>query len=117
QDDQARSRRSGGAAHHALRARRHNAQAPGSAQPQARGRTPMKKTLRGKQTVTIRAPRAQIWRYAMDLAKVPEYNPRVAPVESGSGDGQRAAGVRYRCHLLGDADHCTEEDVEIVPME
>ena len=75
------------------------------------------KTFRGEQTVTIRAPRAQIWRYAMDLAKVPEYNPRVARVESASGDGQRAAGVKYRCHLVGGAHHCTEEDVEIVPME
>jgi len=53
----------------------------------------------------------------MDLAKVPEYNPRVARVESGSGDGQRAAGMSYRCHLVGGAHHCTEEDVEIVPME
>ena len=75
------------------------------------------KTFRGAQTVTIRAPRAQIWRYAMDVAKVPDYNPRVGRVESGSGDGQRAAGVRYRCHLVGGAHHCIEEDVEIVPME
>jgi hypothetical protein len=53
----------------------------------------------------------------MDLAKVPEYNPRVARVDSGSGDGQRAAGVRYRCHLVGGAHYCTEEDLQIVPME
>jgi hypothetical protein len=53
----------------------------------------------------------------MDLAKVPEYNPRVARVESTSGDGQRAAGVSYRCHIVGGAHHCTEKDVEIVPME
>ena len=53
----------------------------------------------------------------MDLAKITEYNPRVARVEPGSGEGKRAAGVSYRCHLVGGAHCCTEEDIEIVPME
>ena len=73
-------------------------------------------TFRGRQTVTIQAPRAQVWEYAMDLAKIAEYNPRVARVEPGSGDGRRAAGVSYQCHVVG-GGRCTEEDVEIVPME
>jgi uncharacterized protein YndB with AHSA1/START domain len=75
------------------------------------------KTFRGRQTVTIQAPRAQVWEYVMDLAKIPEFNPRVVRVEPGSGDGRRAAGVSYQCHVVVGAHHCTEEDVEIVPME
>jgi uncharacterized protein YndB with AHSA1/START domain len=74
-------------------------------------------TFRGRQTVTIQAPRARVWEYVMDLAKIAEYNPRVARVEPGSGDGRRGAGVRYQCHLAGGAHRCTEEDVEVVPME
>jgi hypothetical protein len=50
----------------------------------------------------------------MDLAKIAEYNPRAARVEPGSGDGRRAAGVSYQCHV-GGGGRCTEEDVEIVP--
>jgi uncharacterized protein YndB with AHSA1/START domain len=73
--------------------------------------------FRGRQTVTIHSPRAQVWEYAMDLAKIAEYHARVARVEPGSGDGRRAAGVSYQCHLVGGAHRCTEEDVEIVPME
>ena len=74
-------------------------------------------TFRERQTVTIHSPRARVWEYAMDLAKITEYNPRVARVEPGSGEGKRAAGVSYRCHLVGGAHCCTEEDMEIVPME
>jgi uncharacterized protein YndB with AHSA1/START domain len=73
-------------------------------------------TFRGRQTVTIQAPRAQVWEYVTDLAKIAEYNPRVARVEPGSGDGRRAAGVSYQGHVVG-GGRCTEEDVEIVPME
>jgi hypothetical protein len=58
-------------------------------------------TFRGRQTVTIHSPRAQVWEYAMDLAKIAEYNPRVARVEPGSGDRRRAAGVSYQCLLVG----------------
>ena len=74
-------------------------------------------TFRERQTVTIHSPRARVWECAMDLAKITEYNPRVARVEPGSGEGKRAAGVSYRCHLVGGAHCCTEEDIEIVPME
>ena len=42
-------------------------------------------TFREQQTVTIHSPRAQVWEYAMDRAKIAEYNPRVARVEPGSG--------------------------------
>jgi|SRR6516164_9102032 len=42
-------------------------------------------TFREQQTVTIHSPRAQVWEYAMDRAKIAEYNPRVARVELGSG--------------------------------
>jgi uncharacterized protein YndB with AHSA1/START domain len=73
-------------------------------------------TSRGRQTVTIQVPRAQVWEYVMDLAKIAEYNPRVARVEPGSGDGRRAAGVSYQCHVVV-GGRCTEEDIEIVPME
>jgi uncharacterized protein YndB with AHSA1/START domain len=73
-------------------------------------------TFRGRQTVTIQAPRAQVWEYVMDPAKIAEYNPRVARVEPGSGDGRRAAGVSYQCQVVG-GGCCTEEDVEIVPIE
>src|SRR6516162_6552022 len=89
-----------------------------SARPRRQRSTPMKtSTCRERQTVTIHSPRAPVWEYAMDLAKITEYNPRVARVEPGSGEGKRAAGVSYRCHLVGGAHCCTEEDMEIVPME
>jgi len=38
-------------------------------------------TFREQQTVTIHSPRAQVWEYAMDRAKIAEYNPRA---ENGS---------------------------------
>lgn len=73
-------------------------------------------TFRGRQEVTIAAPLCAVWSYAMDLSKLPEYNPRVARVEFDGGDSQRVAGGRYQCHLIGGRHCCTEEDVEIVPM-
>jgi uncharacterized protein YndB with AHSA1/START domain len=66
--------------------------------------------------VTIAAPLEEVWAYGMDLTKIPEYNPRVARVDLDGGHNQRAAGVSYQCHLVGGRHHCTEEDVEIVPM-
>lgn len=73
-------------------------------------------TFRGRQEVTIAASRDAVWSYAMDLSKLPEYNPRVARVEFDEGDSQRVAGGRYQCHLVGGRHWCTEEDVEIVPL-
>lgn len=73
-------------------------------------------TFRGRQEVTIAACRDAVWSYAMDLSKLPEYNPRVARVEFDKGDSQRVPGGRYQCHLVGGRHWCTEEDVEIVPL-
>lgn len=77
----------------------------------------MRPPFRSKQEVTIRAPLEAVWAFNMDLAKIPEFHPRVCRVTLPAGRTLREPGGSYQCHLAGGKHSCVEKDIEIVPME
>ncbi len=77
----------------------------------------MRPKLQSKQEVIINAPLKQVWEFNMDLAKIAEYHPRVNRVDLISGKQFREPGVSYQCHLKDGKNTCTEQDIEIVPMQ
>lgn len=77
----------------------------------------IKPPFRSKQEVIINAPLHEVWAFSMDLTKIPTFHPRVVKVDLLSGKAQREPGVAYQCHLAGGKHTCTEQDIEIVPME
>lgn len=52
----------------------------------------------------------------MDLAKIPEFHPRVFKVDFLDGKAVREPGASYQCHLSGGKHTCIEKDIEIIPM-
>src|SRR5215475_2040196 len=85
-----------------------------SALGKAKGR--MRPSFRSKQQIVINAPLRDVWEFSMDLAKIPEFHPRVSKVDFLSGTAYRRAGASYQCHIAGGKHTCVEKDVEVVPM-
>jgi uncharacterized membrane protein len=77
----------------------------------------MRPPFQAKQRVVINAPLKVVWDFNMDLARIPEFHPRVFKVDLLSGKRYREAGAAYQCHVVGGKHLCTEQDIEIVPME
>lgn len=77
----------------------------------------MRPPFRSKQGVVIDASLEAVWRFSMDLTRIPEFHPRVMKVDLLSGKTFRETGASYRCHLAGGKHWCIEKDIEIVPLE
>ena len=73
--------------------------------------------FRSKQEVIINAPLETVWSFSMDLAKIPEFHPRVVKVDLLSGKTFREPGASYQCHLAGGKHTCIEKDIEIIPLQ
>lgn len=79
--------------------------------------SPTRPPFRSKQEITINAPLETVWKFNMDLTKIPDFHPRVDKVDLLSGKIYREPGVAYQCHLSGGAHTCIEKDIEIVAMQ
>ncbi|HUO33699.1 MAG TPA: SRPBCC family protein [Candidatus Acidoferrum sp.] len=77
----------------------------------------MRPPFRSRQEVIINAPVEEVWRFCMDLTKIPVFHPRVCQVDLIDGKAIREAGVSYQCHFSGGKHTCIERDIEIVPLE
>jgi hypothetical protein len=73
--------------------------------------------FQSRQEVIINAPLEAVWRFSMDLTKIPEFHPRVVKVDLLSGKAFREPGAAYQCHFSGGKQTCIERDIEIIPLE
>lgn len=65
----------------------------------------------------INVPLELVWEYNQDLLMIPDFHPRVSDVELVSGHRYRESGATYKCYLKDGEHNCTEQDIEVVPME